>query len=293
MASRNASHFFISLYNITIHTIEYNNHGGFMIIYKIKNKINSKEYIGQTSSTLEKRMYGHKVAPSGASAIHDAIKKYGEDSFLIEEIDRASCQEDLDNLEIHYIQKYNTLAPNGYNLKTGGKNGGSRYSEESLKKMSDAKKGKKIPEEVKKKMSDSHYRAWTYERRKKKSISSINAWTSEEYRKKITEARKKYWSIPDNREKASEAAKKRTTDDLKKDIGQRVKDSFKKQEIKEKIEKHIETQKVKVIDSNGNIYSSIKQAAMENNIPPSSIVKAIKGKYKKAGNLSWRYYETH
>jgi hypothetical protein len=91
-----------------------------MIIYRVTNMINGKQYIGQTSRTLEKRWIEHCSASSGCVALHNAILKYGRENFKVEQIDIALDQVELDYKEIKYIELYNTLAPNGYNLTKGG-----------------------------------------------------------------------------------------------------------------------------------------------------------------------------
>lgn len=90
-------------------------------IYKIHNIINGKEYVGQTKDTVEMRWRKHidnaKNNPY-KQVITQAIAKYGEENFLIEEI--AKCPvEDLDKWEIFYIKKYDTFQ-NGYNMTLGG-----------------------------------------------------------------------------------------------------------------------------------------------------------------------------
>ncbi len=95
-----------------------------MIIYKITNLITGKIYIGQTVQKLLDRWSDHSRPSAGAhpnkSAIGSAIRKYGKENFKIEQIDSAGTLEALNILEIHYITKYNTLSPNGYNLELGG-----------------------------------------------------------------------------------------------------------------------------------------------------------------------------
>lgn len=93
-------------------------------IYKITNKVNGKIYIGQSIDIL-KRWYDHKYKSfyendvSYNSPIHSAIRKYGVQNFIFEIIEE--CNENvLDELEIKYIQQYNSLVPNGYNVSTGG-----------------------------------------------------------------------------------------------------------------------------------------------------------------------------
>lgn len=74
------------------------------------------------------------------SHLQNSWNKYGEDSFKFYVLEFCDCNE-LDRREIFYIDFYNSIDGNyGYNFKTGGQNGGSRYSEESRKKMSEAQK---------------------------------------------------------------------------------------------------------------------------------------------------------
>ena len=93
-------------------------------IYKIVNNVNDKIYIGQTRTTIELRWKKHinRFKNEGCRrGIYGAFAKYGLEHFYIEEL--CSCSvTDLDDLEIFYINKYNTYN-NGYNLTIGGQNG--------------------------------------------------------------------------------------------------------------------------------------------------------------------------
>ena len=104
-----------------------------MLIYKITNKINGKSYIGQTTKDAQIRWKQHCKCASHCHALSSAIKKYGKDNFTIEEICIASDLEDLNKKESNYIIEFNTLAPNGYNLTSGGKR--PLFSEETKKRM--------------------------------------------------------------------------------------------------------------------------------------------------------------
>lgn len=118
-----------------------------MIIYKITNKINNKIYIGQTVTSLAARWYCH-VHDSKRVASHpfyNAIKKYGKENFNIEEIGGANNITELNYQEWLLIHKHNTLWPNGYNLKEGGKNKGKKLKhaiDKISKKVIDLKTGK-------------------------------------------------------------------------------------------------------------------------------------------------------
>ena len=110
-----------------------------MIIYKATNKTTKKEYVGLTKNELSNRKADHKrKAKSGKStmAFHDAIRKYGFENFEWEIIDTATTLEELNEKEIYWIKKLNTLIPNGYNIEKGGQV--KEFSEETLKKMREA-----------------------------------------------------------------------------------------------------------------------------------------------------------
>lgn len=86
-------------------------------IYKIENKINHKIYIGQ-SNDPKRRFDEHcERIPKYRSLIHDAILKYGKENFSFEIL---GWYEDYDEKEIEFIQHYDSLAPNGYNICKGG-----------------------------------------------------------------------------------------------------------------------------------------------------------------------------
>jgi group I intron endonuclease len=79
-----------------------------------------KKYIGQTNN-YNRRCSEHKTS-KGCPAFHNAIIKYGWDNFNHEILDDGLSLEEANILEEFYISKYNSLAPNGYNLQTGGNN---------------------------------------------------------------------------------------------------------------------------------------------------------------------------
>lgn len=92
-----------------------------MVIYRIKNKLNGKVYIGQTRRPLELRVKEHiNAALRGEDFyIGEAIRKYGWENFEVSVLAQASSEEDLNSLERHYIQKYESDKV-GYNLAPGG-----------------------------------------------------------------------------------------------------------------------------------------------------------------------------
>lgn len=86
-------------------------------IYKIENLITHKVYIGQSKNPYDRWTEHLRCTVKGKSLIRDAILKYGKENFSFEII---GWFEDYNGKEKYYIQEYNSLAPNGYNIMPGG-----------------------------------------------------------------------------------------------------------------------------------------------------------------------------
>ena len=110
------------------------------IIYCYTNKINNKKYIGQTINPKD-RFTKHKSAINNVSdneyntPLHRAMRKYGYENFDYEILSEAKTIEELNKLEIYYIEKLNTSIPNGYNIEKGGRNCSRPHTLESKEKM--------------------------------------------------------------------------------------------------------------------------------------------------------------
>lgn len=105
-------------------------------IYIIKNDINDKVYIGQSISA-EDRFNSHCKGNYDNSLIDAAIQKYGKEHFWYEILEPYT--ENYNERERYWIQFYNSLSPNGYNIQLGGQEP-PRYSGEAhpSAKLSDA-----------------------------------------------------------------------------------------------------------------------------------------------------------
>lgn len=94
-----------------------NEHKIYGIIYKIRNKINNKIYIGQTKHSFKERYKNNLRKNTHNIELKNDIEKYGIDNFEIDEFfDIAYSKEELDKLEQLYIKSYNLLDSRyGYN----------------------------------------------------------------------------------------------------------------------------------------------------------------------------------
>lgn len=73
--------------------------------------------------------------------LYRAMIKHGPGKFTMRQIAVAYSHQELNDLETYYIEERNTLAPNGYNLTTGG-DGGYVHSPDVLARISEnTKKG--------------------------------------------------------------------------------------------------------------------------------------------------------
>lgn len=110
------------------------------LVYKITNTLNDKSYIGVTQSSLSQRMSSHKFeANKGNPAeVYEAMRMFGIINFEVEVLEECTGEE-MFQKEQYYIQKYNTLSPNGYNSTTGGSLG-SKHSNSVCEKKSISQK---------------------------------------------------------------------------------------------------------------------------------------------------------
>jgi group I intron endonuclease len=120
------------------------------IVYKYTSKTTGKSYIGQTNQPSA-RMKKHQKADSGY-AFSNAILKYGFDDFIFNVLAEGLLLSQANTLESQYIDKFNCLSPNGYNLRMGGDN--AVFSDESRKKLSITQTGRKLSESTKAKISE-------------------------------------------------------------------------------------------------------------------------------------------
>lgn len=251
-------------------------------IYKITNKITNKCYIGETKkSNPELRWNEHKRKIEkgiGCPALQDAIKKYGIEHFKFEVL--IICfDEDRYRFEKEYIKKYNSIAPNGYNLTTGGEGGGfygKKHSETTINKIRRVLKERyENNPELRKEISD----------RTKFLFNDQN------YRIKISEGLKnsEIWI----KSKKGNYSCRKHTEETKNILKGKTHDYFNENEnIKKHREIMAKAKGIRVLqyDLNNNLlneFMSINDASRQIGLSASLIGKVIRNNTFKAGNFIW------
>lgn len=191
--------------------------------------------------------------------------------------------------EKQYIQKYNSVVPNGYNLTEGGEGGGfigKKHSEETKKKLSAASKEYHTRPEVKKRKSE----------QAKKQMEGVDVAAllakSEKWQKAKAEGRV-----------GAAAWKTKKTEEEKKEIHKKISESVKKYFNKNggtaiNIENHRKImtkalgKRVNQYTKEGNLlgtYDSIKEAARQTGVKSSNISMTLMRNNKTAGGFGWKY----
>ena len=104
-------------------------------IYIIRNRINDKVYVGQTTRTLQSRFAEHMnpQTKSHGDKLHNAIFRHGAENFYVEILQDNIPEDMLDDRERYWIAEYNSFL-NGYNTYMGGHGEGCIYVSDKMLK---------------------------------------------------------------------------------------------------------------------------------------------------------------
>jgi len=95
-----------------------------MKIYKLLNTVTNDFYVGKTKTSLQRRFTNHKTKANSGSTyyIHNAMRYYGYNNFVIETVEEVDDENQLNEREIYWIE---TLKP-VYNIHKGGQGGSEK-----------------------------------------------------------------------------------------------------------------------------------------------------------------------
>lgn len=192
------------------------------VIYAIVNIVNDKHYVGQAFNK-SKRLTDHKsmfrTGKHKNPKLQAAYNKYGKENFIYVILEKLTDRRYLNEREQWWIDRLNTVSPNGYNLTpVAGSALGFKHSDATKQKWSEQRKGQKrtgealenlrkgqkkrgpVSEQAKENMRQAKLGIkWNEDRRQKRSLDMIGNTrnngkkrtkpTSENTRKKISLAK--------------------------------------------------------------------------------------------------------
>lgn len=162
------------------------------IIYRLKFP-DGKYYIGYSKFTFTEKMEWYRKQSRKwhkNRAVFEAIKEYGFDNVEKTQLDSADTIDGISKLEAKYIEEYDCILPNGYNLKPGGIGGFMSHTEETRRKISEANKGRiytpltpeqreRMVSKLKARYKDKEFLAKMQERNRQKSQAYWNEYKQE------------------------------------------------------------------------------------------------------------------
>ena len=143
-------------------------------IYCIECVPTKEKYIGKTGDRFLNRYNNHiESFKKGIQnqKMQACWNKYGADNFVFFVIEECENEDELNKLERHYIQKYDTCK-SGFNVKRGGD--GGPLSEKTKEKMRMSSKHRKLTPEAIKRMSLAKKNAFNEESRRKMRLAKLH-----------------------------------------------------------------------------------------------------------------------
>ena len=108
-------------------------------VYAFRNKLNGKVYVGQSKNVMTRRVQHERGDTSNSRRFHNAMQKYGAEGFDWVVLEFCDIDQ-LNEREAYWVQKLDSLHPNGYNLTSGGGAFQKHHSETRLKFSQNQKK---------------------------------------------------------------------------------------------------------------------------------------------------------
>ncbi len=233
-------------------------------IYLVTNLVNGKKYVGQTrQKDIQRRWQQHRrISKSNLGPhLYNAYVAHGIDAFKFQII--CICfDEDCDKFESEYITRYNTLSPNGYNIKSGGNS--SPPSQETREKLRIA-----------------NTKNMTAERREHLRTLFRGRKVQDMQRVQISASLKKYWASLTAEEMQKVSDERKSRSHIRKDTNK----VYECKAQRKKVAKY--TRDWEMIEE----YESIKSAAEQNNMDFRQISKVCTrpDRYKSSGGYCWKF----
>ncbi len=162
-------------------------------IYITTNLINGKQYVGEHSTIDLDSSKTNNYKGSGRPYLERAFKKYGRKNFKKEILEFFDTKKEAQKFEKKYINQFNTLVPNGYNISpTGGSHSKGWMNELSKGKLKKPR-SKSVKEKISKTLKGHHVSEETINKikeTKRKNGTNI-AWNKGEKTGPLSDSHKK------------------------------------------------------------------------------------------------------
>ena len=267
-----------------------------------------KIYIGITSRSVKQR-WNNGRGYTRCRAMYKAIKKYGWENIKKEILLENTTESEAKSLEKLLIKLHRSNERGyGYNLTEGGDGTVGCYpSEETRRKMSESRKGKKFPNrqrfysnEERKRLSE-RLKGTKNPRAKKvicletlKVYDTMTQAQKETGATKITDCCKHYYKHKSSNGLHWEYYNENLTDDDYKAILQRLLEEEYQNKHHKPSQKNIDTRRKKtsvpvICIETGEIFKSLEEACQKYKVSKPNLCNCCRGKKKTVGGFHWKY----
>lgn len=186
---------------------------------------NGKKYVGKTKKEdVRKRWHLHRVRDNHCWLLARAIRKYGWVN-IQKRVLAKTPEDNLDALERMYIESFNCVKPNGYNLTPGGDFNPMDCPEGRQRQLEAVRSGSHRASQSKK------TKAWRMdpERSENWRVKNAAALQSSERRASAKATSKANWNDPEVRKRRTEGLQRAAaarTDEQRKERGRKISEGW-------------------------------------------------------------------
>jgi len=160
-----------------------------ILIYCHTHRATGRKYVGQTSSTLERRWRLHCKGHSGARVLYRAIREYGPEAFDHETLEVLETHEAANAAEQRWIATLGCRLPQGFNVHPGGSGRPTREVTRAAQRVAGIARMAALTPEQRREAVSRMNAALSPEQRRETTRKTLAAMTPEKRRELARKAR--------------------------------------------------------------------------------------------------------